>query len=739
MQTRGAMEHAGSTAGTGELLRNVLAGLLAAVLLVAIIVSFAALMFPGPLAAGGPVAIWAMLVGSGLSGLWIAARTSLPPQATGIDGPTGAVLVGLTVSAGSAVLAAGGTAAVAVQAAMLALSVASLLCGLLLWGLGAAHRGAWLRFVPYFVVAGFLVATGWLLIAGGVRMTTGRGAAQLLQPWGSAETIRLVVALAVFGVLLGLRRVFSSPLALPLTLIVAWAGGLAALRALGLDGPAHGWMLPSPGELVAWTPADIVDAWRAAGAALWPLLPELVSVAIVAVVSLVTKTASLEVVRKRPADLDTELRANGAGAVAAGLVGGCVGSVQIGASRLIEQAGGTGRSSGIVAALVLLAVALGGIDLLALIPMPLAGGLLMFVGWGFLVQALARPIAMRDVSTVGLALAIAVASVHSGYLVGVLGGVIAACLMFAVGNARVGAVRRHLSRAQYAGPVNRAPQAERHLLEHGESIQLYGLNGYLFFGSAEGVFERVRDDMRGLPAGTVRHVILDFVGVNGADASAGTSFLKLRHLCEAQGATLVFAGMADRIEARLRRERVVGGTGTVAPFAELHDALAWCEDRVLADDGIDVDATDETAGFEAWLQQELGPGVAVSDLLPYLEQRVFDVAQPIYREGEPSDCIDLVAAGRLAVHRTRPDGRLQRLRRTMTHTVIGEMGFFRGLPRSADVACEGPARLYTLSREAYGRLQRERPDLALAFIAFVLRTLADRLGLLGRTVDALRR
>jgi SulP family sulfate permease len=75
----------------------------------------------------------------------------------------------------------------------------------------------------------------------------------------------------------------------------------------------------------------------------------------------------------------------------------------------------------------------------------------------------------------------------------------------------------------------------------------------------------------------------------------------------------------------------------------------------------------------------------------------------------------------------------------MTHTVIGEMGFFRGLPRSADVACEGPTRLYTLTREAYDRLQRERPDLALAFATFVLRTLADRLGLLGRTVDALRR
>ena len=79
--------------------RDTLAGLVAAVVLIANIVSFGALMFPGTLSGGMPVAIWAMLIGSSIGGVWIALRTSLPPIATGIDSPTGAVLVLLGASA----------------------------------------------------------------------------------------------------------------------------------------------------------------------------------------------------------------------------------------------------------------------------------------------------------------------------------------------------------------------------------------------------------------------------------------------------------------------------------------------------------------------------------------------------------------------------------------------------------------------------------------------------------------
>ncbi len=62
--------------------KDVVAGLVSSIVLIANIVSFGALMFPGELAHGVPIAIWAMLIGSCIAGTWIALRTSLPPLAT---------------------------------------------------------------------------------------------------------------------------------------------------------------------------------------------------------------------------------------------------------------------------------------------------------------------------------------------------------------------------------------------------------------------------------------------------------------------------------------------------------------------------------------------------------------------------------------------------------------------------------------------------------------------------------
>src|SRR4051812_3222438 len=102
--------------------KDAVAGVVASIVLGANIVSFGALMFPGALGAGVPIAIWAMLVVSAVGGLWIAWATSIPPLSTGIDSPTGTFLVLLSASAGGAVLAAGGTPEAAVSTVMIIFS-----------------------------------------------------------------------------------------------------------------------------------------------------------------------------------------------------------------------------------------------------------------------------------------------------------------------------------------------------------------------------------------------------------------------------------------------------------------------------------------------------------------------------------------------------------------------------------------------------------------------------------------
>jgi SulP family sulfate permease len=471
----------------------------------------------------------------------------------------------------------------------------------------------------------------------------------------------------------------------------------------------------------------------------------------VVVVSLVSKVAALEVARQQPADLDTELRAHGLGTLAAVPLGGLAAMMQLGASRLLEAAGGATRLSGAACSAMLLAVALSGVDLLALVPLPITAGLLFYLGWGFVVDALGRLVAQRDWRNLLLALAIGGVCVAMGYLAGVLGGMVAACLLFAAGCARQGAVRQRLSRAAYAGLVSRPAEATRRLVEAGEQIQISWLAGHLFFGSSETVFEDVRRTLQARPAGAVRFVILDFDRVTGADASAALSLAKLGHLCRRSGVVLVFSAVAPGIAAALVREGVCTREGlpdAPAPLDDVNTALAWCEERVLADAARDTGSAhapalaqppreaETDAGFVAWLQDELGDAGLAHDFVQRLQRRRFDTATTLYHEGDAADDIDLVADGRLVIELVGPTGRRHRLRTLTTRTVVGEMGFIRRVPRSATVATEGAATVYTLSRAAFDQLRLERPELATAFVQLLLRTLAERLTVTQRAVSA---
>ena len=132
-------------------------------------------------------------------------------------------------------------------------------------------------------------------------------------------------------------------------------------------------------------------------------------------------------------------------------------------------------------------------------------------------------------------------------------------------------------------------------------------------------------------------------------------------------------------------------------------------------------------------------GVASADLFAYLERKDIVSSQVLYRQGEPADTVDLVAAGKLAIDIAQDDGGSLLMRRITTQTVIGEMGFFRWSSRSATVSSDGPVTLYTLTRVNFEKMRRERPDLAIAFDDFIMRVLADRIEFAGRQVASLSR
>ena len=129
--------------------------------------------------------------------------------------------------------------------------------------------------------------------------------------------------------------------------------------------------------------------------------------------------------------------------------------MQIGSSRLLEQAGGATRMSGVICALIMGTTALAGFDLPGLIPIPIVAGLVFYLGYTFIVDAFWRPFAQHAWCDLSLAVGVMVVCVLYGYLTGILVGIIYACVLFAISYVRAGIVRRHLMQTQFASNVDR--------------------------------------------------------------------------------------------------------------------------------------------------------------------------------------------------------------------------------------------------------------------------------------------
>ncbi len=746
---RAAAARAGSVARTFGARHggDVLAGVVASLVTIAYCISFSALVFQGELRGGLAMGLWALLMGSAITGIIVATMTTLPPAEAGPDNPAIAVFSVLAMTVGGLVVKSGGSLEVAVRHALIAMTLATLLTGVVLWVLGRFQLGALVRFVPFPVIGGFLAASGWLLVTGGVEVITGRDItlATLTSAVPLADLPKVAIAFAFAIAVIVLRQRTGNVFVLP----GAFFGSALTLDLIlwltGATGPAHGWYVTGAGTMTPWVPTSAIVTPDIQWSIILRALPEMGAVAAVTVMALLLDVSSLEVARSKVADLDAEFRSNGLANMAAAPLGGFVGNLSLNASRMLEETGGKSWLCGLYAALVIGIVVLSRFDLTALVPTPVLGGLLIFMGFIVLREALVRSPARRSWVELGLALAIMFAIIQFGYLTGVVLGFVGACLLFAFNYGRIGVIRRHVTRAAFASNVERSDPDRLHLEGEGDRIHVFWLTGFIFFGSSNGMFERIAAEVGPrAQAGEVgprarpgeRFVVLDFNDVSGCDTSAVLSMVKLRNWGRENAVRLVWAGLTEDMQATLARAGLFDGREPPAIFPTRTEAIEWCEERVLSEAAL-YEAKPELAPFEDWLADVLGQEAADRLLAAYLERREYCGGELLCTQGGPPDAIDLVAQGSVAVTVTDETGRAVRVRRMVGQTVVGEMSFFRGVPRAASVVADGPTVVFALTRAKYNQIISEEPELGALFLQFIVRVLSDRVAFANKEIAAL--
>jgi SulP family sulfate permease len=260
----------------------------------------------------------------------------------------------------------------------------------------------------------------------------------------------------------------------------------------------------------------------------------------------------------------------------------------------------------------------------------------------------------------------------------------------------------------------------------------------MFFGTANGLLEKVRRRLSNPRADTIIYILLDFRQVIGIDSSAAFSLRRLTQVANSHGATLVFSDLSKALSDQLAANGVTAGKHSeILTFQDLDQGLEWCEDNLLASVGATEKGADQP--LQHHLQRVLTSDLAIADLLKYMERLNVATGEILIREGDPPDHMYLLESGRVSVLLQTRDRRRIRLRTMSAGTVVGEIGLYLDSRRSASVIADEPTTAYRLSRESLESMERQHPEIAFAFHKLMVLVEAERLASLNHLLLAMRR
>jgi SulP family sulfate permease len=716
-------------------LRDLFAGTICGILSIAYCLSYAALIFAGPLKPWLAYGIAMTFLSAATAAVVVALRSSLPFAIAGPDASTSAVMAALVAVMSQHLIASGSSDLLAPILVVMVMGTA--ITGLLLLMLGMTRAGRAIRFVPYPVIGGFLGATGWLMILGAIQVVTDHrptlGEFDAL--FNEATAAKLAATAAVAIVLQLLLSRSNNPflmLAVLLAAVLALHVGLPLTGTSIVEAQAGGWTFqPQPAAALSlpWAPTELRSfPW----AVLPSLAGDLLAVMFVTAISLLLNTTGVEIATRREADIERELKALGLANLLSAAIGGYVSCLALGRTTLGHAAGATGRVTGLTVGAISAALLVVDPALLGYMPKYSLGGLLFYLGarlvYQWLIQSARQLLLIEYLSL----LAIAVIIIERGFIAGVLIGVVIGCATFALSASRINAVKFNFDGSEYRSSLDRSADELALLADHGHEIQGAALQSYLFFGSANRLYEQVKTLLAQRPE--CRFLLFDFRLVTGIDSSATHSFSQIKEAADDCGARLVLVNLTPELQRAFRLARLISHDIDVA--TNLDRALEQCEQAVIKAHRV---GSGKTESLQAWLSEALGSPGHAERLAEQCRRIDVQPGEVIARQGEATDAMHFVLEGRVGIVVNFGDGRSVRVRSLGPRTTIGEMGLIARRPRSATIQAEIASVLYELPAAVYDDIKRNNPALSQALLSYVIAVMAERLSFASRSIGVLQR
>ena len=695
--------------------------------------AFAGMIFSGPFAKVVPLAFLTFLAGSALSGLLVGLFSRFYCNLSGAQDDAAAILA--TFASGLASMGViDERVAISTMFVVIVLSTAFL--GFVLLLLGVLKLGKYTQLIPYPVVGGYLAGVGMLVLSATIGFLSGITPTldSLPQFLSWQITLRWLPALIAASLLYWgmnrIRNVLFLPLGLIIILILFYvvAGALSfSLDSLRESGFVFNSM-PEGGALnaIEWLSVTRIDwsvvleAWDAIGALI-----------LICTIGATLATTALEIGAEIELDSDHELRAHGLANLGSALVGGLPAFTLAEASLTYLRLGASSRLMPILRALFSLTLGVAGLSFLGFVPKIMVGTLLIVFSFGLVDEWLIRARHRLGFTDYALVMIIAGMIVLAGFLPGVGAGILIAVADFLIKYSKLNVIKAELSGRNYRSDVERPLRADDILRETGGRVIAFEIQGFIFFGTAIGLLERIRASVR---ASTQRidYVILGFANVDGMDAAAHFALRKLHNFAKAENVCLLFSGLTRENAKALKAANVIDEHQSLC-FPSTAMAVEFVENCLLKPFGEGEHAITAEDALIA-ITGERHKAVA---LLPYFAIRDVKAGDQVFRQGDDADFSVLLLRGNLSAHLDLSGGQSVRLRKFLPGTLMGEMAFYTGRKRSASLVADTDATIGVISSDSILRLNRDQPAAAAEFHQMAARLMASRIMSMNATLRIL--
>ncbi|KAL9614841.1 MAG: hypothetical protein Q9167_000674 [Letrouitia subvulpina] len=681
---------------------------------------------------------------------------------------------------------------------VLSYALSSVMTGLVFFIMGNCKLGTLIGFFPRHILIGCIGGVGWFLVATGVEvsarldgnlnfsLTTLRKLVQL--DTAMLWLIPLVLAVILILVKHWVKHAFVDATYF-LSIIAIFYFLVATIPDLQLSElRTKGWLFAIPDARAPFYHFyELYDFHAVDWKALASTVPAMLALTFFGILHVPINVPALGVtIGEDNVDVDRELRAHGLSNTLSGFFGSVQNYLVYTNTVLFVRSGGNSRVAGIMLAFATFGILVTGPVIVGYVPIMVVGALIFFLGIDLMREALIETWGkVHHIEYIIIIIIVATMGIWD-FVIGILVGIVLACVSFVLQTSRVSAIRNSLSGGVATSTVRRHPIQHRFLQDAGKQIYVMKLAGYLFFGTIVGVEKQIRALLGGFEEHPIRFLVLDLHNVYGVDFSAAEAFTRVKRILNAKGVRLIVCGISihSEIGTALCNVGLFDAEDGIQYLETLNSALEHCENELLISlyqqrgplaepeqsptflnipkpdrptisgevmfssprrkllhevarttfDEQDPVPLTQWQDYKQPLQLILQTFSTVSDkpedfwyrAVPFFERKDFPVGSVLYSREEAADGFYLLESGMLKAEYILPQlGKFSEL--IVEGTTCGELPFFSKTCRTSTTTAERDCVTWVLSLGKWEEVQKDEAGIAQELLKISLKLTSERM------------